>query len=194
MPVCVCLFLCRGFGSPGSCSPSVCPVCGLVFRCLSFVAFGVRYSLWAPSRRPAYFLKVSPGYVSQPTPCGIDCQVAEASSGTSVRRSCRNFGHCIITVMLPNFLVETSDSCVEMFVSTVGLLRVCIVVSRMATPAPTSAPSMAPTMISTIAPTMALACAEGAHCAHVPNVSPTSEEPSNDFCGFMMTVHLRMWR
>ena len=41
------------------------------------------------------------GYVSQPTPCGIDCQGAAAGSETSVRCSCRNFGTCIITVMLP---------------------------------------------------------------------------------------------
>ena len=40
-----------------------------------------------------------------------------------------------------------SDSCVEVFVSTVGPLGVCILVSVMATPAPTSATSMAPTMI-----------------------------------------------
>ena len=46
VPVCVCLFLCR---RPGLCLPGVCPVCGLVFRCLSLVAFGVRVSLWAPS-------------------------------------------------------------------------------------------------------------------------------------------------
>ena len=39
-----------------------------------------------------------------------------------------------------------SGSCVEVFVSTVGPLGVCILVSVMATTAPTSAPSMAPTM------------------------------------------------
>ena len=33
-------------------------------------------------------------------PCKIDCQDAGASSGTSDRCSCRNFGTCIITVML----------------------------------------------------------------------------------------------
>ena len=57
VPVCVCLFLYRGFGSPGFCLPGVCPVFGLVFRCLSLVAFGVRLSLWAPSRRPEFFLR-----------------------------------------------------------------------------------------------------------------------------------------
>ena len=36
------------------------PVC----RCLSLVAFGVRFSLWAPSPRPALFWRYPLGYVS----------------------------------------------------------------------------------------------------------------------------------
>ena len=52
-----------------------------------------------------FFLRYPLGYVSLPTPCGIDCQGAAASSGTSVRCSGRNFGTCIITVVLPSMSV-----------------------------------------------------------------------------------------
>ena len=64
----------------------------------------------------------------------------------------------------------------------------------MATPAPTCAPPMAPTMISTTAPKMAPTVAGGASCTHPPNMSPTSEESRGDTIGFMMRVHLRVWR
>ena len=101
VPVCVCLFLCQNLGSPGLCLPGVCPVCGFVFRCLSLVAFGVRLPC---GRRPEdrhSFSRYPPGYVSQPPSCGIDCQGSAASFLASVRCSCRNFGHCIIALMLP---------------------------------------------------------------------------------------------
>ena len=95
---------------------SACPLVGVLrrlgrvrpvsvpFVVLSFVAvlvaFGVRFSLWAPSRRPALFWRYLLCYALQPTPYGIECQDAAASSGTSDRSSCRNLGTCIITVML----------------------------------------------------------------------------------------------
>ena len=39
-PVRVCLPSCRGLASPGSCSPGVCPVCGLVFRFCPLLLLG----------------------------------------------------------------------------------------------------------------------------------------------------------
>ena len=106
LPVCVCFFLCRGLGSP--CLPGVCSVCGLVFPCLSLVAFGVRFSLWAPSRRPAFFFKVFP-WLRITAHAVWDCQGTAASSGTSDRCSCRNFGTSIITLMLPLFQYVVID-------------------------------------------------------------------------------------
>ena len=89
------------------------------FVVLSFVVcplllLGFVFPLWAPSRRPALFWRYPLGYVSQPAPCEVDCQDAAASSGTSDRCSCRDFGTCIITVMLPQVLhvaMVRSQSC-----------------------------------------------------------------------------------
>ena len=51
-------------------------------------------------------------------------------------------------------LLESSDSCVEIFVSTVCASGFVYCRLKMATPAPLSAPEMAPTMFSMRAPTM----------------------------------------
>ena len=96
-----------GLGSPGSCSPGVCPVCGLVFRCLSLVAFDSPCGR-RPEDRHSVFLRYPLGSVSLPTPCGIDCQGAATSSRTSVRCSGRNFGmHHNYDV---SFLVGSTDA------------------------------------------------------------------------------------